>query len=265
MRVLFCCLLLFSCSGSIDPEVERVRKENCVGSYIQRKEGEYQFTLKEPIQNKRPFYDWEQEQDMPSKITKEYFRCKGSALHPSKIDDEKAQNPKIIKDCNGKHSLPILGEKEDIYPVFIKILNYVQKRTRKKVVITTGHRCPTHNTYADSSKRARTSKHLIGAEVDFYVQGMEDEPNKVIDLIFEYYANQGVYKNFSRYLGNTDVSTKPWYNKEMFIKLYLENEGRDFDNRHPYPYIGLQLRFDSKKKENVVYTWEKASKGYYQY
>lgn len=263
MRALFICFILFSCSGSIDPDVEKVRKRNCVGHYIQRKESVYQYTLKEPINNQRPYYDWEQEQGMPPKITKEYFRCKGSFLHPEKIDDVK--NPKMIKDCDGKHSLPILGEKEDVYPVFIKILNYIQKRTRKKVILTTGHRCPTHNAYADSSKRAITSKHLIGAEVDFYVQGMEKEPEKVIDLIFEYYADQGVYKNFSRYTGNTDVLTKPWFNKEIFIKLYLREEGRDFDNRHSYPYIGLQLRFDTKKKENVVYSWEKANKGYYQY
>ena len=31
--------------------------------------------------------------------------------------------------------------------------------------------------------------------------------------------------------------TIPWFNKEIFIKLYRKSEGRDGDNRHPYPYL----------------------------
>jgi hypothetical protein len=62
--------------------------------------------------------------------------------------------------------------------------------------------------------------------------------------------------------GESDVSTPPWYNKEILIKLYLKNEGRDFDNRHPYPYVSIQVRFDRELNEKVVCSWQKAFNGY---
>jgi len=106
---------------------------------------------------------------------------------------------------------------------------------------------------------------MIGAEVDFYVSGMENSPDKIVDLIMQFYMeNAGYhnfihYQNFSRFDGKTNVSTKPWYNKEIFIKLFKKNEGRDFDNRHPYPYVSIQVRFDRELDERVVYTWERAN------
>ena len=61
---------------------------------------------------------------------------------------------------------------------------------------------------------------------------------------------------------DTGILTAPWYNKEIFIKLYKKKEGRNFDNRHPYPYISIQVRFDTELNERVIYSWDKAYKNY---
>lgn len=214
-----------------------------------------------------PPYPWEDGllADIP-KITKEFFRCKGSSLNPELAFERRGKIQKV-KDCQGseKHSLSIINGKEEVYPILIDLLNYIQAKMEKKVVITSGHRCPDHNTYVDPSIQNISSKHMIGAEVSFYVQGMEYQPEDVIALIFDYYKNKTIYENdkefieFKRYeSSNTNVSTKPWYNKEIFIKLFKRDEGRNFDNRTPYPYIGIQVRFDKNLNERVIYSWEKA-------
>ncbi len=171
-------------------------------------------------------------------------------------------------DCGGgtRHGLPVIGGKEGVYPILIDLFNYVQKKTGKRVIITSGHRCPQHNAYVDSSKTTQTSKHQIGAEVNFYVQGMEDRPLEIIGLLMQYYQETpGIKENqpFSRYTKpDALVATPPWMNKEVYIKLFQKDEGRNFDNRHPHPYIDIQVRFDRSKSERVVYSWEKANKGY---
>ena len=144
-------------------------------------------------------------------------------------------------------------------------MNYLQARLGKKVVITCGHRCPAHNTYSDPSPYNRGSKHMIGAEVDFYVQGLENEAEVVIEALMEFYQQNPRYhdapdyQKFVRYEKDSmNVLTEPWYNKEIFIKLYLEDEGRDWDNRHPFPYIGVQVRYDRDREHRVSYTWDQA-------
>ena len=264
-RLFLLFILLAGCSGLEKSEYAKIRKQNAHAEQIYRKENQYFFPIGEPKHRTREDYAWEEGDRLHPKITKEFFRCKGSSLNPAHTSED----GKIYKDCDGKerHSLPLKEGKEFVYPILLDILNYIQKKTHKKVVVTCGHRCPLHNEYADSSSLNRTSKHMIGAEVDFYVQGMEERPMDVIDLIFAYYRekNKGDQKDTSFYRyqkEDTNVSTPPWYNKEIFIKLYLEHEGRDYDNRHPYPYIGMQVRYDPRKRERVTYTWEKAHKDY---
>lgn len=113
---------------------------------------------------------------------------------------------------------------------------------------------------------------MLGAEVDFYVQGMELQPDAVVDLILGYFREQAKYEGlsdfqeFKRYekpLQN--VSIPPWYNKEVFIKLIQKHEGRDLDNRHPYPYISIQVRYDFDKREPVSYTWDKAFRNFHRW
>lgn len=137
------------------------------------------------------------------------------------------------------------------------------------MVITCGHRCPTHNLYADGSKESLSSKHQIGAEVDFYVQGMEDQPLDVVRLLMQYYQEHPTFGRlpewtaFQRYeKPGVNVVIAPWMNKEIFIKLYQKNEGRDLDNQHPYPYLSIQVRYDRDRSERVVFDWGKANRGF---
>lgn len=220
-----------------------------------------------PVHTPRISYPWECDRSLP-KITKEFFRCKGSPLNPPLALSDL---PESRLDCEGgaRHGLPIIQGKESVYSVLIDLLNYIQKKTGRRVIITCGHRCPIHNVYADLSKENLLSKHQIGAEVDFYVQGMEDRPQEIIGLLMQYYQEVPSFKNDKEYLDfkryekpDAHVRMQPWMNKEIYIKLYASDEGRDGDNRHPYPYISLQVRYDKTKKERVLYEWAKAHKGY---
>lgn len=190
-------------------------------------------------------------------ISKEFFRCKGHFSHPPALELRETGEQIYHYDCTG-HSLPLRDGKEFIYPALIELLNYVQNETGCKVVITSGHRCPLHNSYVDYSTRNWASKHMIGAEVDFYVEGYEENPLAIIALVQDYYQKMfpfsSGYTDFERYeKGGLNVSTQPWYNKEIFIKLYLADEGRNYDNSHRYPYIGIQLRHDRDLDSKVVF------------
>lgn len=222
-----------------------------------------------PIQhNPRSLYPWESETNLP-KITKEFFRCKGSPLNPEITDSTEPGNPMTFADCAGcsRHGLPIIRGKEGVYPILVELLNFVQKKTGKRVIITCGHRCPAHNTYADFSKENRVSKHQIGAEVDFYLQGMEERPQEVVGVLMQYFQESPDYKKDKEYqefrrLQNTNLVVEPWYNKEILIKLFQKTEGRDGDNRHPHPYLSIQVKYDRQGKEAVHYSWAKAHQGY---
>ena len=220
---------------------------------------------------KLPPYSFEEGMDKFSKITKEYFRCQGNPLNPERIDESDPDNIKVYLDCQGssKHSLPIINSDEGVYPQLIDILNYIQKKTKKRVIITCAHRCPTHNSYADFFNNDKFSKHMIGAEVDFYVEGMEHKPLEVTKTILQYFKEKQKYKESKEYdfFEDTKSNLKNpiLYNKEVKIRIYDFDEGRDFSNRHPYPYICLEVLYDKDKKEKVAYSWEKANKGFLQF
>ena len=264
---------LTGCSGLEDAKREKIRQANASGQRIYRSHDERFFEVMEPVRRVRENYAWEDTfVGTHVRITKEFFRCGGSTESPA-ITKTAGGDVSRIVDCGGiqQHSLPIKEGKEFIYPALIDLLNYVQEKTQKKVVITCGHRCPAHNTYSDGSKYNQTSKHMIGAEVDFYVKGLEWSPERVIDVLNQYYAEHSIFREdpqftkFSRFEAETDVTTLPWYNKEIFIKLYKKDEGRDLDNTHRFPYISIQLKWDRESKERVAYTWSKAFNGYLRY
>jgi len=249
--------------GSRKKNAERLRKLNVHGEFIYRKHHEFLFNPAPPSLLQRQKYPWEHRflGSLP-KITKEFFRCQGRSTNSIVSRSYEGKEPLIFKDCAGGecHGLPLRDGKEFIYSCLIDLLNYVQEKTQKKVVITTGHRCPQHNNYAEYTKSSGASKHMMGAEVDFYVEGLEEQPQVVIDLLQRYYKEtvpfkgQKEFENFLRYdKEKLNVAITPWYNKEIFIKLYQKEEGRDFDNQHPYPYIGVQVRFDRDKLEVVKY------------
>lgn len=273
IRTIQICLLSFllaACSGLQRSEQEKVRRQNCKSEYIYRSQNDVFYPIATPEHTPRAAYPWETEAHLP-KITKEFFRCKGSPLNLPRVDAADPEKPTPIADCEGcaRHGLPVLHGRETVYPALIEILNYLQQKTGRRVIITCGHRCPAHNTYSDSSKENRVSKHQIGAEVDFYIQGMEDQPLEVVGLLMQYYQDHPSFKNqkewttFQRYeKGDAHVATQPWLNKEIYIKLYQKNEGRDADNRHPYPYLSIQIRYDRDKKEKVLYNPDRAARGY---
>lgn len=255
------------CSGMERSSQEKIRRQNCKRDLLYRNHNQYLYAIADPEPTPRAAYPWEVDHALP-RIHKEYFRCKGSILHAPR--PKEGEPGTFLYDCEGgRHGLPILRGKEGIYPILLDLLNFVQRKTGKRVVITSGHTCPEHQAYIDSSPEARFSKHQIGAEVDFYVQGMEEEAHKVIEILMAYfqetscYQGQKEYQTFLRYdKPDSHVKTPPWYNKEVFLKLYDQTEGRDFDNRHPYPYLSIQVRYDREAKERVVYTWQKAHKGF---
>lgn len=251
-------------------EKEKLKLRNSVQDPITRCSKEVLYSLDPPALKKKTLYPWEGDSNLP-KITKDFFRCRGSAQNALRLDYSSGDTPSTYSDCEGgtRHGLPQIHGKAGVYPVLIDLLNYIQKVTSKRVVITSGHRCPQHNQYVSQDKRNQTSKHQIGAAVDFYVQGMEDQPLEIVSLLMQYYqetksySSQKEYQEFSRYTkSDTDVEIQPWMNKEIFIKLYQRDEGRDFDNRHPHPYLSIQVRYDRMIGERVNYEWKKANQGY---
>lgn len=266
MYFLFLILaILTGCSNSDSPN--RKEHRNQKGEFIYRKHNEFLYQIPTLQSQVSESYPWEKKMvGNHIKITKDFFRCKGSTLNPVHVVQ---QNGEVVHffDCGGaaKHSLPLCNGKEFVYPILIDLLNYIQGKTQKRVVITSGHRCPDHNTYVDPSTGNNFSKHMIGAEVSFYVQGLEDRPEVSVKLIQDYYketpkyAGKKDYIEFQRYeKGDSNVAMLPWYNKEVFIKLFNKKEGRNFDNRHPYPYLSIQVRYDYDTQERVIYTWDKA-------
>lgn len=252
-----------------DVFVDSTRRLNLATTYVDRHHDEYFFRPAVPLRQSAERYAWESmsTSSLP-RITKEHFRCRGCELNPPQAIPQ--ANGSIIpcQDCGGAehHSLPLRDDREMIYPILTDLLNNLQDKTGKHVVITSGHRCPEHNRYVDPAPSNTSSKHMIGAEVDFYVQGLEDKPEDIVALLMNYYVEQEkyggdkAYTQFSRYDKSTDVSTHPWYNKEVFIKLYRRDEGRNLDNRHPYPYLAVQVRYDFDRKERVEYSWKAAQR-----
>lgn len=252
-----------------DPE----RRQNQVAQYIERHADEYLFRPEAPRQLPAPSYIWSEREPSSRlpRLTKDYFRCRGTEFNPTRVLSNDKTGPVHLHDCAGidRHSLPLRGGEEFIYPILIDLLNHLQHETGKRVVITSGHRCPAHNTYVDESTDNTVSKHMIGAAVTFYVQGLEDQPNTVIQHLMTYYQTTEKYRGlkdcatFVRDSGGKQSSSTPaWLNKEIAIRLFNQLEGRNFDNRHPYPYISLTVRYDWDLQEKVGYSWEKAQRNY---
>lgn len=272
--ILFFSFLFFtSCDNGASSAASLQKEVSAKGEYIYRRHNEI---LAIPSVQKKTSVAYSWKKEMPGnypKISKEYFRCKGSHLNPYRLISTGKANERVY-DCGGpdKHSLPLRDGKEFVYPIFIELLNYVQLKTAKRVVITSGHRCPEHNRYVDDSKENSSSKHLIGGEVSFYVLGLEHQPEKIVDLIQQYYRETDLYQGDKEYLefqrwdlAKTNVSTAPWYNKEIFIKLFNKTEGRNGDNNHPYPYLSLQMRYDRERKMKVLYSWDQAFSNFLRY
>ena len=190
------CLFCFGCTSS-DNKENKKRTLNQKGEYIYRKHNEFFCQIPPPekviVNDCYSFEDTLNRNHL--KITKEHFRCQGRKFHPCKSikQNEETRN---IYDCGGaeKHGLPLRKDQEFIYPILIDLLNYIQDQTNKKVIVTSGHRCPEHNMYVDTSPANGYSKHQIGAEVSFYVEGLENNPERIISLIQQFYQKNSKKK-----------------------------------------------------------------------
>ncbi len=250
-------LLFFSCSSLEKSKKYEIKKKNAKAEFILRKSSQFS-SLPPPAIQKREPYSWEDEKlENILPITKSFFRCKGSKLSVPLKDGKET-----YYDCEGNHSLPIVHGKEDVYPVLIELLNFIQDKTKKRVIITSAHRCKSHNLYVDRSHT--NSLHQIGAEVDFYVDGLEDRPMDVLNLVFQFYKEKKGYRGkkeyeqFVRMEKEPVLSTPAWINREIIARLYKKNEGRNRDNKHLFPYIAIQVKYDRDLKEEVVYSPKKA-------
>ncbi len=261
--------LVVSCSPMEESEREKLLKINEITEKIYRLEGEHFFHSNEVVVKSLSPYPWEPKSlSVDKKITKEFFRCRGSFSNSNKSLIDESRDKTTVADCSGmeKHGLPYRDEKEFIYPALIELLNYLQEKMGKRVVITTGHRCPTHNTFADRSKKNQYSKHQIGAEVDFYVEGFEESPLEVVRFIMHYYTEHpeldyGAFRECKH--NSLGLSHPGWYNKEIIVNIKQKDEGRDFDNRHPYPYVTVEIRCDRSEDDKVVeYNWNVANNCY---
>jgi len=254
-----------------DAERDLLKRHNRTGEYLYRNEADSRLQVAAPQQQVRPRYPWEEAYlgNIP-KITRDFFRCRGSHAHAAYTTIEADGSKTRVADCGGRshHSLPLREQKEFVYPILIDLLNYIQARSEKRVVITSGHRCPQHNQYVDASAVNRTSKHLLGAEVDFYVEGLEQQPEIVLQWVMEYYQivpfykDKKEYQTFERPPQNEATAHAPHANKEIFIKIFQAQEGRNFDNQHPYPYLAIQVRYDREKQQRVIYSWDQAVRNY---
>src|SRR5579872_221240 len=132
--IFYLLLLLFfsGCSGLEQSEKEKIRRLNAKGEMIYRTHEEHLYTVQPPTPKMREKYPWENSlTGKHSKISKEFFRCKGSSMNPIRSEEKDVDRGISYSDCGGqqKHSLCLRGEKEFVYPILIELLNHVQEKT----------------------------------------------------------------------------------------------------------------------------------------
>ncbi len=202
-----------------------------------------------------PTYAWDIQG--PTPITKEFFRCRGHSLHPPKYFTNSKGTKIRLDDCIGssEHSLPIRDGKEFIYPCLIDLLNEVQQKSGKQVIITSGHRCMKHHKYVKLPSDSLASRKVIGAEVNFYVKGLESRPKEVAELIIDSYRDDPAFKPPTL---DPNSNGKEWKNKEIHLKVIEKGGERDAENPMPHPYLVLRVLWDRERDEPVVFRWDEA-------
>lgn len=259
--VFILALGLWGCSGLEQSEQEKIKKMHALSEPILRYATEQFHPISFPEKKVRERYSWENTlaHQFP-KITKEAFRCKGRGHPKPKILRENT----AIFDCQGadKHSLPLHEDKEAVYPALLEILNYLQDHLRKKVVVTSGHRCYIHQTYLLGTTAGAVTKYLLGAQVDFLMDGMQASSPKIIECLAAYY--QEIFPDQKEYQLEKSV-TGVWQNKEISLKLFAKHEGRNEDNCHELPYLSLELKHDRVLDKKIVVNYQQAVHGYYRF
>ncbi len=263
-------LFLSGCSSLEKSQQVKIRRANEVKDPILRLGSEYYFTSGAPRKQEREKYPWEERYiGNFTKITKESFRCRGSSSHPERKITSHDGAEEILVDCEGlgSHSLPVQDGEEFIYDTLIDLLNYIQGVNQKRVVITAGYRCPLHNRYCNQTKSNLSSKHQIGAEVDFYVDGMQEEPEIIVNQLIAYYQKEGsLYQGFRQILKEKNGIQYPvWIGKEISISINHYKISQDLDSSFSHPYITIELKIDRTTGEKIDYSWHRANNGYMRY
>ena len=109
---------LVGCSGLEKSEEKKVRTQNLVIAPIQRQSDEILFPILPTYLKKRKPYPWEAKRiGKHLRITKEFFRCRGSVLSPP-IQIHRQKDFIYHLDCGGieMHGLPLKNREEYIYP-----------------------------------------------------------------------------------------------------------------------------------------------------
>jgi hypothetical protein len=259
--VTFLLLGLCACSGLEKSEQDKIKKMHALSEPILRFSQEKLYTLKFPEQKVRERYSWENTtaHHFP-KITKEAFRCKGAGHPQLKMSRENV----ALFDCQGpdKHSLPIVEDKEAVYPALLEILNGIQDHLKRKVVVTAGHRCYQHQTYLLGTTSGAITKYLIGAQVDFLVEGVSLLHHSVIDCLQDYYNK--TFGGDKEYVLEKSAAGV-WQNKEIALRYVAKHEGRNEDNSHEYPYFSLELKYDRSLDKKIQLNPQHAMKCYYRF
>src|SRR5258708_25110406 len=94
---LFLLLLLIGCSGMEQSEREKIRRLNCKGEPIYRNHDDLFYPISPPTHTPRTCYPWESETKLP-RITKDFFRCKGTPLNPALVDGTDPAKPTPLSD-----------------------------------------------------------------------------------------------------------------------------------------------------------------------
>lgn len=246
-------IAFLSCSGIEQSEMQKIKKLQA------HKEKVTPLEMQSPLMSfehkKRVLkpYFWEKTIDgnIP-KVTKEFFRCKGSITNPlAKV--KSGQSVVFQFDCRGidDHSLPLRDGKEFVYPALIDILNDIQQQAKSKVIITSGHRCPLHDAYVLGFRS--NSKHQIAAEVDFFVEGYKNSPEKIITMLNSYYKK-------TSFGPLRKIGEKVFENSEVICRIVYDREKLIFDNKISHPYLTLELKYDRASQSKVVYNWNAAHK-----
>lgn len=235
-------LFLLGCTTLEEAHKQRVKEINEVKEPIERLEGETSLVIAPPQGRPKVPYPWEEQYiGTLRKITKEFFRCKGSSSNPAEV--VKGKEAVYFYDCT-PHSLPIREGEEKVSPLLIDVLNFLQQKLEARVVITSAHQCPTHYKYLKKEKKSKMSRYLVGAKVDFYVEGHEKRPQEVEALINQFFKEPL----------KVQIKGQEWTNREVRLLLRKRGERRNRDNQHGHPYFTLEdLTFS--------YTWDHAHKG----
>ncbi|MCH9617470.1 MAG: hypothetical protein SP4CHLAM5_05330 [Chlamydiia bacterium] len=254
--IFFLLLFLLSSCSTADQRVELRRMNNNKSSEkIYRLSHEQVYKEKAMQLSARELYPWENETEF-AKITMNTLRCRGDISHPKRAKDKRE-----YEDCGGMHhhGLPYVDGEEFVYPVLISLLNKVQNSFNKKVVVTSGHRCPKHNNYLTLGT-SKISKYMIGAKVDFYVEGLEDSYEDVIDrIMYLYEGDKEEYSLFKKITGKGSFAS--WRNKEITITVQKDGEHTVLLNKN-HPVISIEVRYDRERKAPVVLDWKKAYQGF---